>query len=76
MTAAYEAALIDLALMDRDDPITEILARAIVGITSMGERDSAAIKRRALNILRTRKTGANAERRTNLWSSIHDNPYA
>lgn len=33
MTAAYEAALLDLALVDRDDPITEIVATAIVSVT-------------------------------------------
>jgi hypothetical protein len=37
MTAAYEAALLDLGLVDRDDPITEIAAKAIVSNTSMGE---------------------------------------
>jgi hypothetical protein len=37
MTAAYEAALVDLGLADRDDPITEIVASAIVTITSKGE---------------------------------------
>ena len=51
MTAAYEAALLDLRLVDRDDPITEIVATAIVSITSRGERDPATIKDRALNIL-------------------------
>ena len=51
MTAAYEAALVDLGLVDRDDPITEIVATAIVTITSMGERDPVTIKDRALNIL-------------------------
>ena len=30
MTAAYEGALLDLGLVDRDDPITEIVATAIV----------------------------------------------
>jgi hypothetical protein len=34
MTAAYEAALVDLGLVDRNDPITEIVATAIVGITA------------------------------------------
>ena len=34
MTAAYEAALLDLGLVDRDDPITEIVATAIVSVTS------------------------------------------
>ena len=51
MTAAYEAALLDLGLVDRDDPITEIVATAIVSITSMGERDPATVKDRALNAI-------------------------
>jgi hypothetical protein len=44
MTAAYEAALADLGLVDRDDPITEIVATAIVTVTSMGERDRRSSK--------------------------------
>lgn len=55
MTAAYEAALLDLGLVDRDDPITEIVATAIVGITDRGERDPAIIKERALNAIGARK---------------------
>ncbi len=51
MTAAYEAALVDLRLIDRDDPITEIVARAIVHVTGRGERDPATIKSRALNAI-------------------------
>ena len=51
MTTAYEAALLDLGLVDRDDPTTEIVARAIVNIASRGERDPTAIKKRALNAL-------------------------
>jgi hypothetical protein len=43
MTTAYEAALLDLGLVNRDDPITEIVATAIVGIASMGERDPTAL---------------------------------
>jgi hypothetical protein len=54
MTAAYEAALLDLGLVDRNDPITEIVARAIVSVTSMGERDPAIIKDRALNAIGSR----------------------
>lgn len=30
MTAAYEDALVELHLKDRDDPITELIARAVV----------------------------------------------
>ena len=39
MTAAYEDALIDLRVANRDDPITELLAKAIVNVTATGERD-------------------------------------
>lgn len=60
MTVAYEAALLDLGLVGRDDPITEIVASAIVGITSMGERDPVTIKERALNALGARRFGADA----------------
>jgi hypothetical protein len=55
MTAAYEAALLDLGLVDRDDPITEIVATAIITVTSKGERDPALIKERALNAVGARK---------------------
>jgi hypothetical protein len=44
ITAAYEAALLDLGLVDRGDPITEIVAAAIVSITSMGERIPSQLK--------------------------------
>jgi hypothetical protein len=60
MTAAYEAALVDLGPVKRDDPITEIVARAIVSITSMGERDPATIKDRALNAIGVRSFGPTA----------------
>ena len=39
MAAAYEGALIDLQLMDRNDPLTELIAKAIVTVTATGERD-------------------------------------
>jgi hypothetical protein len=60
MTAAYEAALLDLGLVDRDDPITEIVATAIVSITSMGEHDPATVKDRALNAIGARRYDPNA----------------
>lgn len=58
MTAAYEAALVDLRLADRDDPITKIIATAIVSITSKGERDPATIKNRALNAIGAKSSAA------------------
>ena len=58
MTAAYEHALIDLRLTDRDDPITELIARSIVNVTATGERDPSAIKERAINALGVRRSSA------------------
>jgi hypothetical protein len=60
MTAAYEAALLDLGLVDRDDPITEIVATAIVTGTSKGERDLTIIKDRALNAIGARSYNSHA----------------
>jgi hypothetical protein len=58
MTAAYEGALIDLRLTDRDDPITELIAKSIVNVTATGERDPVRIKQRAINALGVRKSAA------------------
>ena len=58
MVAAYEGALADLRLTDRDDPITEIIAKSIVNVTATGERDPGNIKERALNALGVRRTAA------------------
>src|SRR3974377_1124996 len=38
MTKAYEAALTDLRLVDRHNPLTELIARSIVIVTGTGER--------------------------------------
>ena len=58
MTAAYEGALIDLRLSDRDDPITELIAKSIVNVTATGERDPIQIKERAINALGVRRIAA------------------
>jgi hypothetical protein len=58
MTAAYEAALVDLRMIDRSDPLTELIAKSIVNVTATGERDPEIIKERALNALGVRKTAA------------------
>jgi hypothetical protein len=34
MSDAYEGALIDLHLTNRDDPITELIAKSIVNVTA------------------------------------------
>lgn len=39
MTLAYENALSALRLVDREDPVTEIIARRIVACAAAGETD-------------------------------------
>jgi hypothetical protein len=40
--------LIDLQLSDRNESLTELIAKAIVNVTATGERDPENIKERAL----------------------------
>jgi hypothetical protein len=58
MIAAYESALTELGISDRKDPLTELIAKAIVNVTATGERDPEQIKERALNALGVRRTAA------------------
>ena len=58
MTAAYDAALIELCQPNNDDPITELIAKSIVNVTATGERDPILIRERALNALGVRKPDA------------------
>jgi hypothetical protein len=58
MKAAYEAALIDVGVTDRDDPITELIAKAIVNVTASGERNPKEVMERALNVLGVRRSAA------------------
>ena len=44
ITAAYEGALIDLGVTNRDDPITELIAKSVVNVTATGVRDPVLIK--------------------------------
>ena len=58
MTEAYDGALIDLSIVNRDDPITELIAKTIVNVTATGERDPILIKERAINALGVRRPSA------------------
>ncbi|MGE5771380.1 MAG: hypothetical protein ACM3Z4_04940, partial [Hyphomicrobiales bacterium] len=58
MKAAYEAALVEVGVADRDDPITELIAKSIVNVTATGERDPKAVMERALNALGVRRSAA------------------
>ena len=57
MTEAYEEALIDLGI-DRNDPLTELIAKAIVNVAATGERNAPIVKERALNALGVRPRAA------------------
>jgi hypothetical protein len=55
---AYEFALVQLELKDRDDPLTESIAKFIIEIAQTGEKDPEMICARALSLLRgDRKAG-------------------
>ena len=56
MKVAYEAALVDVGVTDRNDPITELIAKAIVNVTASGERDPNEVMERALNALGVRRS--------------------
>ena len=58
MSAAYESALIDLGITNRDDLVTELIAKSIVNVISTGERNPELIKQRAINALGLRKNDA------------------
>ena len=58
MITAYEGALVDLGMIDRDDPLTELIAKSIVNVTASGERNPETIRERALNALGVRRTVA------------------
>lgn len=53
MTVAYEHALKVLQLTDRNDPITEVVARKIIEIAEVGERDPDRLCERALAALKS-----------------------
>ena len=58
MKAAYEAALVDVGVTDRDEPITELIAKSIVNVVATGERNPKAVMERALNALGVRRAVA------------------
>jgi hypothetical protein len=51
MTSAYEHALKVLQLTDRQDPITELIARKIIVFAQAGEIDSDRLCQRTLDAL-------------------------
>jgi hypothetical protein len=52
MSRAYESVLVALQLTDRQDPLTEIVAKKIVEIAETGELDPDRLRNRALEEIR------------------------
>jgi hypothetical protein len=44
MAVAFEQALADLKLVDRTDPLTELIARKVIEIAQCGERDPIRLR--------------------------------
>jgi hypothetical protein len=51
LTAAFEAALSKLGLVDRKDPMTMTVAKLIIELAKNGERDSQKLCDQALKVL-------------------------
>jgi hypothetical protein len=51
LLAAYELTLRALDLVDRDDPITAVIADKVIEIGSTGLKDPAEISKRAVKML-------------------------
>ena len=54
VTAAYEQALHTLCVKDRDDPLTEMIAKTIIKIAQAGVHDAAQLSVLAIAELRIR----------------------
>jgi hypothetical protein len=52
LVLAYEDVLRELQLTDRNDPFTAIVAKAVIEVARLGERDPAEIRNRVLKVLR------------------------
>jgi len=55
ITKAYEQVLCILCVQDRDDPLTEIIAKTIIKIAQTGIKDPAQISALAIKELETRE---------------------
>jgi len=52
LAAGLEAALTDLGIKDRNDPMTNSVAKLIILLAKDGERDSTSLTKRAVEIVR------------------------
>jgi hypothetical protein len=51
LAAAYELALRSVAIKDRDDPITQLVAKKVIEVGQTGLRDPALISERVIKEL-------------------------
>jgi hypothetical protein len=51
ITTAYERACSELQLVDRTDPLTELVAKTIITVAETGERDPERIRQMAMEKL-------------------------
>ena len=52
MASAYEGALLDLELKDRNDPLTELIARRVIEYARRGDRDPATLREHVVKDLK------------------------
>jgi hypothetical protein len=52
LVAAYQAALHELGLSGRSDPVTEIVAKKVIEFAKQGERDPQQLRKRTVKALR------------------------
>ena len=55
---ACPGAMLELGLVDGNDPRAEIIAKSIIRVAATGERDPEKLKDRAIHALGARKTAA------------------
>jgi hypothetical protein len=55
MTSVYEDVLKELHLVDREDPITDMVARAVFDVTAWGEVDPIRLRDEVLKQLSEKK---------------------
>lgn len=56
ITTAYERACSELQLVDRNDLLTELVAKTIISVAETGERDPERIRQMAMEKLGMRDT--------------------
>lgn len=54
MASAYEGVLVDLGLKDRNDLLTELIAKKIFEYAQTGQRDPIALRKHVLEEIKSR----------------------